>query len=65
MRPAVPGRSDPESMPLAHVGRWVAWSADGMRILAVAETSEEAERQAVAADEPEPILERPSAPHRL
>jgi hypothetical protein len=56
---------EPEVVPLASVGKWVAWSADGMRILAAAETIEEAERLAAEAGEVEPILERPPAPHRL
>ena len=49
---------EPETLPLALAGRWVAWSSDGMKILASSETSEEAERLAVAAGEPEPILQR-------
>jgi hypothetical protein len=53
-----------EVVPLAHVGRWIAWSADGVRILAVADTIDEVKRFALEAGESEPILERPPAPHR-
>jgi hypothetical protein len=53
-----------EVVPLAYVGRWIAWSADGIRILAVADTIDEVKRLALEAGESEPILERPSAPHR-
>ena len=53
-----------EVVPLAYVGRWIAWSADGIRILAVADTITEVKRLALEAGESEPILERPSAPHR-
>ena len=60
-----PTVDEPDILPLTAVGRWVAWSSDGMRILAVAETIEEAERLAAEAGEAEPILERPPAPHRL
>jgi hypothetical protein len=60
-----PAVDEPEVVPLAFIGKWVAWSADGMRILAAVETIEEAERLAAEAGESEPILERPPAPHRL
>ncbi len=53
----------PEALPRTDVGRWVAWSSDGMRILAVADTLEEAERLAADAGEA-PILDRPQGPHR-
>ena len=56
---------EPDIVPLSAVGRWVAWSADGLRILAVADALEEAVRLAAELGEAEPILERPSAPHRL
>ena len=48
----------PEILPLSLAGQWVAWSSDGMRIVASAPTSEEAELLAIASGEPEPILER-------
>lgn len=56
--------AEPAVVPLSCVGRWIAWSADGTRILGVGETMDEAERLAAVAGEPEPILERPMAPHR-
>lgn len=56
---------EPEIVPLAYVGKWVAWSADGMRIVAVADGLDEAYRLAAEAGEPEPMMERPPAPHRL
>ena len=58
-------RDEREMIPLAYVGRWVAWSADGMRIVAVDDELDEAYRLAEEAGEPEPILERPPASHRL
>ena len=39
-------------------GKWVAWSSDGMRIVAADEDIVKAERLAIEAGEPEPILER-------
>jgi hypothetical protein len=62
---AKPPTGEPEIVPVAYVGRWVAWSSDGMRILAVADTIEEVERLAAEVGEPDPILERPPVPHRL
>jgi hypothetical protein len=56
--------TQPEVVPLAYVGRWIAWSADGMRILAVADTIDDVKSLALEAGESEPILERPPAPHR-
>lgn len=56
-----PPADEPDDLPLALLGRWVAWSSDGMRILASAETSDEAESLAIEAGEPEPILHRPMA----
>jgi hypothetical protein len=41
----------PEVVPLAYVGKWIAWSADGMRILSIANTLDEVERLAQAAGE--------------
>ena len=52
---------EPEILPLSLVGKWVAWSSDGLRIVASAETSEESVRLAAEAGELEPILERPMA----
>jgi hypothetical protein len=56
---------EPEIVPLADVGKWIAWSSDGMRILGAADTIEEAERLAQKSGEANPILERPPTPHRL
>jgi hypothetical protein len=58
---AEPIGEEPEVLPLSLVGKWVAWSSDGMRIVASAETSEEAQRLAIEVGEPEPILHRPMA----
>ena len=49
---------EPEILPLSLAGKWVAWSSDGLRIVASAESIEDAERLAAEAGEPEPILER-------
>jgi hypothetical protein len=60
-----PGPGTPESVPLAYVGKWIAWSSDGMRIVAVSDTLDEVERLAHQAGEPDPIFHRPPPPHRL
>ena len=46
---------EPDTLPLSLVGKWVAWSSDGMKIMASAETREESERLAIEAGEPDPI----------
>jgi hypothetical protein len=56
---------EPESVPLSAVGKWVAWSSDGLRIVAVAEELNEAYRLAAEAGEADPMLERPGPRHRL
>jgi hypothetical protein len=57
--------AEPEILPLSLAGKWVAWSSDGMRIVAFSETSDEAERLAISAGELEPILERHPGRYRL
>ncbi len=47
-----------ELIPRDWAGKWVAWSADGLRIVGVGETLEEAERKGIESGEPGPILER-------
>ena len=56
---------EPEILPLSLAGKWVAWSSDGMRIVAAGETIDEAERLAAEAGEPEPIFERHPGRARL
>ncbi len=56
---------EPEILPLSLAGKWVAWSSDGMRIVASAETIDEAERLAAEVGEPEPIFERHPGRARL
>jgi hypothetical protein len=48
---------EPQSMPMELAGRWVAWSADGLRILGSGKTLEEAEAVASAAGEHDAIFE--------
>ncbi len=55
---------EPEILPLSLVGKWVAWTSDGLRIVASAETSVEAERLAVEAGEPQPILQYHAGSYR-
>jgi hypothetical protein len=57
LRPDPESNREPEILPMSLVGKWVAWSSDGMKILASAATSEEAESVAIDAGEPEPILQ--------
>lgn len=61
-RPADP---EPEVLTLALAGNWIAWSGDGLRIVACAPTLVEAEELAHAAGEPEPIMERHPGRYRL
>jgi hypothetical protein len=63
--PAKPVPGEPEILPLSLAGKWVAWSSDGMRIVAAAPTIEEAEQLAAEAGEAEPILERHPGRARL
>ncbi len=49
---------EPEVLPLALAGNWIAWSGDGLKIVAYAKTLVEAEELAHAAGEPEPIMQR-------
>jgi hypothetical protein len=58
-------RKKPEVLPLSLAGKWVAWSSDGMRIVAAGDTIVEAERLAAEAGEPKPILERHPGRARL
>jgi hypothetical protein len=48
----------PQTIPRALAGRWVAWSADGLRIIGSGVTLEDAEQAASQAGETEPIFER-------
>jgi hypothetical protein len=48
----------PEAVPLALAGRWIAWSADGLRIIGSGATLLDAEEAAANAGETEPIFER-------
>jgi len=43
------GTSRPQTVPLEYAGKWIAWSPDGMRIVAVGKTFETCERAAAAA----------------
>ena len=48
---------EPEVLPLWLAGNWVAWSEDGLRIVAYAPTLVEAEELAHAVGEPDPIFQ--------
>jgi hypothetical protein len=54
------GGSEPESIPRELAGRWIAWSADGLRIIGSGTTLKEAEKVASAAGDPDAIYERAS-----
>lgn len=47
----------PQSVPLELAGRWLAWSADGYRIIASGKTLKEVEDAAAAVGEDDPIFE--------
>ena len=51
------GPGDPEPVPLEYAGKWLAWSNDGLKILAVADDLGEAIEGANRAGEPDPILQ--------
>jgi hypothetical protein len=53
---------EPETIPRELAGRWIAWSADGLRIIGSGVTFKEAVEAAAAAGDPEAILERAPAP---
>ncbi len=50
--------NEPEAVPLALAGRWIAWSSDGLRIIGSAVTLKDAEVVASRAGEKEPIFQR-------
>jgi hypothetical protein len=43
---------------MEHAGRWVAWTRDRQRILAVADSFQDAMAQALAAGEPDPYVKK-------
>lgn len=51
---------EPELIPRELAGRWIAWSADGLRIIGSGASLKDAVEVASAADEPEAIFERTS-----
>lgn len=46
------GRRKVEPVPREYAGKWVAWSADGRRIVAVGDTHKACEQAAAAAGHP-------------
>jgi hypothetical protein len=50
--------NEPQTIPRSLASRWIAWSADGLRIVASGETLKDAEVAASQAGESEPIFER-------
>jgi hypothetical protein len=54
----------PETVPLALAGRWIAWSADGLRIIGSGATLKDAEDVASQAGENEPIFQRAFGKYR-
>ena len=67
MSPAIPSpRPHREPVPVELGGKWIAWSADGLRIVAHGETLDDCERAAELAGERDPSFERtPPASHRV
>jgi hypothetical protein len=43
------GMKRPQVVPREYAGKWLAWSPDGLRIVAVADSFEDCERAAAAA----------------
>ena len=54
---------EPQSIPRELAGRWIAWSADGLRIIGSGATFQEAIEAAEAAGDPEAIFEVAPAPY--
>jgi hypothetical protein len=55
-----------QPVPVELGGKWIAWSADGLRIVAYANTLDECEEAAEQAGEQDPSFERtPPASHRV
>ena len=52
------GSRRPQTIPLEFAGRWIAWSPDGMKIVASGGSFEEAEQAAAAAGFAEVAVER-------
>ncbi len=48
---------EPETVPYAYTGKWIAWSSDGLRIVAAADSPRAARLAAVDAGEDDPICE--------
>lgn len=55
-------RPKPQPVAIELGGQWIAWSTDGLRIIAYGETLDECERAAHQTDEQEPSFERTSRP---
>lgn len=49
--------SQPQTIPLAYAGKWIAWIPDGMRIVAVGDTFALCESAAALAGFPEVAVE--------
>lgn len=57
---------EPEAVPLELGGKWLAWSADGLRIVAHGDTLDECRAAATTAGEIDPCFEKsPPADVRL
>ena len=54
---------EPETIPRELAGRWIAWSADGLRIIGSGKTFQEAVEAATAAGDLDAIFERASGVH--
>jgi hypothetical protein len=52
------GVQRPQKIAREYAGKWIAWSPDGMRIVAVADSFARAERAAAAAGFPNVAIER-------
>ena len=42
-------RAGPQTVPREYAGRWIVWSSDGLRIIAVGDSFEECEQAAIRA----------------
>lgn len=54
---------EPQVVPLEYGGKWIAWSADRLRIIAQGDTLDQCEEAANKAGESDPCFEKVPAPH--
>jgi hypothetical protein len=49
---------EPPIVPIKYAGQWIAWNGQQTRIIASGSTWQEARQAAIAAGEPDPVLDK-------